>query len=924
MYTNAQSILSKLGELSAMAVDSNPDLILISESWCNGTISDAMLSVPGYELKSELRKDRCDTAQGIGGGLLVYAKEGLKVIQCDSSKNFNQYCKFRLICDTVPLTFYLVYRPPTSSSDNMTALAEILSQVEPNAFLIGDFNLPGVNWDSYTATGRAAEVAEAAADSHLEQLVQFPTHTKGNTLDLVLSNNPDLVYEIADTGRIGKSDHCILMVTIMVEPSFQQEDSIVQDWRKADWDRIRQELGSTDWDKELTNLDIEAAWKKFSSKVTASIDLHTPTKKRRSRRRPPWLSREIMRAINRKKRFWKAAKKGERVAEYKEAEKQVKNKIRAAKRNYERKLARDSNNPKPFYAHLKRSTKSKQSIGPLRNERGEPVQEEGEMASLLNQFFCSVFTQNSNLPPPHVPAKHVKHPMAQISVTRRVIEEKIQKLKPESAPGPDNIRPRQLQELKKIISKPLQILFEKSLREKKIPTAWKSANITPIFKKGTKSSPGNYRPVALTSVCCKLLENIIKDDLAAHLERNALLRPSQHGFLARKSCTTNLLEFFEPVTASADNNVCMDLVFLDLAKAFDKVPMDLLVHKLRAYGIDSSTADWIEDWLSNRRQRVVIAGSNSEWGDVESGVIQGSVLGPILFDVYIDDLDEVVRMITLIKKFADDTKLGQTIKSPEDRAKLQEALDGVDNWARQWGMEFNHSKCKVMHLGRNNPQHEYQMGGQKLEATTQEKDIGVIVQNNLKPGAQCAAAATKARQVLGQIARSFSYRNADTFVRLYKLYVRPHLEFASPAWAPWYAGDIELLERVQMKAVKMVSGLRGRTYEERLVELDMVTLKQRRVETDMAQVHKIVHGIDRVEAKTWFKFSHNENERSTRATTDPTHLSSAVFRTDIRKNFFSVRTINGWNKIPAEIREIPLSWRFKKRLREHYKSSASA
>jgi hypothetical protein len=200
-------------------------------------------------------------------------------------------------------------------------------------------------------------------------------------------------------------------------------------------------------------------------------------------------------------------------------------------------------------------------------------------------------------------------------------------------------------------------------------------------------------------------------------------------------------------------------------------------------------------------------------------VPQGSVLGPILFNIFINDLDSVVTVEQILKKFADDTKLGQVLEGPESVAALQSTLHKLCDWSAQWGMQFNIAKCHVMQMGRNNPCHGYQMNGQQLAVTKAERDVGVIISDNLKPSDQCKSAANTAGAVLGQILRAFHYRDRNVFVKMYVQYVRPHLEFAAPAWAPWSVADKACLEKVQERAVRAISSLTGRTYAEKLREL---------------------------------------------------------------------------------------------------------
>ena len=868
-----------------------------------------MLNIENYYILNELRIDRIDTAQGRGGGLIVFIKNDLNVYPVECNNVFNQYCKFRVMHNDkcrLPLFITFIYRSPNSSVENTLELAKLIEKSERNCLIIGDFNLPNLSLENGTSDARGKPILEATSTRFLQSLIDFPTHLRGNTLDLALADIDAVnsIYNVENIGNLGNSDHALIKIELHMTPAFNASSELVRNWRRGDEKGLSDHLKSVDFIGQFQGKNVENVWCTFRSILEDSIDRYIPLAPRRKQGSPPWMTREVKRLANRKQKAWKCFSKNrsaENLEKYKLALKACKKGVSAAKRSFERKLA-SSGNKRPFCAYIKSKCKSKERVGPLVVD-GRPVTESKKIAGVLNSFFTSVFTKE---PPGPLPAPSYLNCDAinNIVISESQVRKKLLALRPGSAPGPDGISPRFLSTYAEVLATPLTYLFNKSLREGSVPLDWKKANVTPIFKKGSRGDPGNYRPVSLTSSPGRVMEACLRDEIVDHLIRNSLLHDSQHGFLKNKSCTTNLLEFLERMTSLQDEGKSVDVIYLDFSKAFDKVPHRRLLAKMEAHGIGGHLLAWVQDWLSDRSQRTVLNGEFSTWNEVSSGVPQGSVLGPLAFTIYINDLDETTRPLTIMNKFADDTKCANAILDQSDVDMLQACLDDLVGWADTWGMAFNVSKCKVMHLGRNNQKAEYRMSGQALLSSDSERDIGVQVQSSLKPSLQCAEAARRAMAVLSQITRAFHYRDKKVFPQLYKQYVRPHLEFAVPAWSPWTAADKQVLERVQERAIRMVSGLRPGSYEDKLCELGMLTLESRRLQYDLVQTFKIIRGFDRVNPSVWFKLVGANPTRLTRGTHDPLNIVPQPFRGEIRRNFFSNRVVSYWNAIPSETKRL--------------------
>ena len=372
-------------------------------------------------------------------------------------------------------------------------------------------------------------------------------------------------------------------------------------------------------------------------------------------------------------------------------------------------------------------------------------------------------------------------PLVMITVLESYVKELLLCLKVDKSPGPDQLHPRVLKELANELAKPLTLLFQMSLDHGKVPIQWKLANVTPIYKKGTKSSPANYRPVSLTSIVCKLLEKVVAKHILSHVESNRIIPDQQHGFLSGRSTSTNLLEAMNVWIELMQHDIPVDIMYLDYAKAFDTIPHQRLLEKLKSLGIKGNVLKWLEQFLTGRKQRVVVNFTMSEWIEVLSGVPQGTVLGPLLFLLFICDLPDVVS--NFISLFADDAKMYGMCQDDS----LQSDLNALVQWTHSNQMSFNTDKCKVMHMGKKNPFKEYTMvdkygESEVLECTDVEKDLGVHIDDKLSFNEHITKQVNKANRALGALKHTIKYMDKDSFTCLYKSLIRPHLEYASVAW----------------------------------------------------------------------------------------------------------------------------------------------
>ena len=676
-----------------------------------------------------------------------------------------------------------------------------------------------------------------------------------------------------------------------------------------------------DWDELLNKApDVNSMWNIFKERVDLAIEACVPKKTviingKNSHRNGKSLDRKSLAKIKRKNRLWDNYCKtsdGRVYLDYCKTRNQVRSMTRKAEILLEKSIARQSRtNPKKFWQFVGKKTKSKSTIPELLVEDEEDggsseapryTKNDQEKANTFNQFFASVFNPETAMYTKVIPCK-TEDKLFEISIDESWVRKKLKKLKINKSPGPDGLHPRVLHELTEVIITPLTIIYKASLSSGELPDDWKSANVTAIYKKGSRHIAGNYRPVSLTSIACKMLESIIREQVITYMKRNKLFSSKQFGFLGGRSTTLQLLRVMDEWISILDRGGAVDVIYFDFMKAFDKVSHSRLLMKLESNGIGGPLLTWIKAFLSGRKQRVVVNGAHSEWVEVTSGVPQGSVLGPLLFVVFINDLPDVVDENSSLYMFADDTKLFREISSAVDNMTLQNDITSMDDWSDEWRMFYHPGKCHVLKLGSKAPnlhelfQPSYELGGQVLDLVNSEKDLGVTIDVDLSFEKHVTEKVNKANSIVGLIRRSFTCLDKNTFLDLYKALVRPHLEYANQVWSPKLVRHINMLENVQDRATKLIPGLKAKTYEERLAKLKLPTLAYRRLRGDLIEVYKIL--TEKYDSDVCQGFIKLRGESTTRG--NSLKIFKGRPKLDIGLYSFPHRVVDIWNKLPEQV-----------------------
>jgi hypothetical protein len=900
LYTNIASLLAKYSDLVAYVNDLKPTFLSLTETWLSDVVPDSLVSLDGYTI---YRNDRNHKK---GGGVCIYVSNELlsdnEVIPIVTNtpgieslflQVHNQSWNFILGC---------VYRPPSSNINDDCTLLDVLGELttrHDKVFVFGDFNMPDISWSRNSGHCRSPSsqlMVDFLTNNHMRQLITQPTRFRANqqpsVLDLILTTEDSSLTNVQYLDPVGKSDHVSLKVDLQI-CFVPAQRTITFNKIVTNYEKVYIRLEKINWPTTLCDANVENNWSTLKNLLLNTVNECSSVIKVKRSSSKPWINAKILKMVKRKRALWKTFKRTGEQIDY-VAHRAFSNKlstiIKEERIRYELKIA-NSNNPKSFYKHVRTALGGPVKIPQVRNVDGNIVRDHTDCANIFAESFSKVFTRESVAGTPKLDFPRNTAAFTDIEFSEELVLEKLRGLDKTKSPGPDRITASVLKTCADVLCRPLSMLFGQSFDSGVLPSDWRTAIICPIFKKGDKFDPGNYRPVSLTSLVVKIMESIIYDTTIKFLVKHHVIPDNQHGFMPGKSITSNLLCCLSDWTKLLDLGRSLDVVYFDFAKAFDRVPRKLLLFKLQHIGIRGSLFYWLDAFLSDRTFKVKVGGVLSASEKVISGVPQGSVLGPLLFIVYTADVKYNVRSSWVM--YADDMKI---YNDSLNYQMLSNDISNISKWASDWQLPLNIGKCTVLHVGGKNPCHGYYLGGVELLKSSSCLDLGVLVTSNLSWSEHTSYVVKRANKIVYLLSKTFTKTTLAVTAKLIKSYVRPVLEFGHGVWAPNLKRDIDLLESVQRRATRIPFGRNRPEYSERISIMNLPLLSDRRKRGDVILVHQALTGDKNSSIRHLFPLNDGGRTRG-----HDLKLAKDNFRTSARQNFITNRVFDVWNSLPVEV-----------------------
>ena len=748
------------------------------------------------------------------------------------------------------------YKPPSALVNYWKLIDESIKKAANTPhkyFILGDFNTDYLNEPS-------PHLVDMLQLNHLSQVITAPTRytdTSATCIDLIITSSKDTVFHTEVRPPIC-SDHCVPVAVLKnankIEKTYKR---LIYDYSSLDIAKLTNELQRIDWAGIASLPSIDDAAEAFSQQLLTITDICVRHKLITVRKDDaPWFTETIRLMIQNKNTIHRHAKRTNLAtdwAAFRKARNELTSEIRRRKREYLSELdiviSQNQNiGTKKWWQLVKSFMKKKgyslDEIPPI-EYNGHVYYSNREKAIVFNRYFASqsYIEDSPDDPLPRIP--RVESELNDIQLSQEEVKKVLQQLNSQKAVGPDKIHNKILSASREVITEGLTLLFNRCLNEGKFPLSWKIALVSPIFKKGNREHCNNYRPISLLSCIGKTLEKCVQQRTLTYLTQNELITPHQSGFIPGDSTVYHLLNLYHDLCSAMDNNNTAHAIFFDISKAFDRVWHRGLIHKLEAIGIRGKLLDWFRDYLSNRKQATVIKGEMSDYSWISAGVPQGSVLGPLLFIVYINDI--TLEIESTIKLFADDTSMYSFMEDLDQQATtLNSDLIKIREWALKWKVTFNKTKTELMVLSRKTvpPAIPLSFDNSVLVPTANHKHLGVFLQNNCKWDVHIKSIISKVT-ILTSCLRSFKYRlSRQALENMYKSFILPHFDFSDILWDNCTNELAQDLESLHLDAIRTIVGsVRGTSHAKLYAESGFTTLIERRRRHKIIMYHKIVNGL---------------------------------------------------------------------------------
>ena len=886
---------SKVPYVSDLISDRGQLFFLLTETWLKEQ-REAELKIEGYVLFRADRKRSRKRRGRDSGGVGIYVRNDL-ALEMEEVLNYSNGVveMLGLFNRTKNMLIIGLYRQPDDiTGGNRSTLSEfnaalsklrqlLTSQGNPSplTLLCGDFNLPHAVWPQGEAEDGCprderdmiAALYYLTSEFFLIQNIRRSTHKKGNILDLLFTSDSNLVHSY-ETVESVFSDHNIVECASTLECNIpltrsntprEDDDDKDQNFNKLNffneetmWETLNRKLRNQNWRSEFRGLSTTRMLDRFIG-ICYSHSVELVPRKVRSRKETSNIPRDRRNLMRKRRRVQVQLLK--RCSEARlnslkdkaiDIEKELQKSYKKSRSfNENRAIDAIKRNIKYFFSYAKSFSSMKVTVGPLIGSESQVVSCPLKMAQMLSEQYSKVFStplqpmrnaaeifpdeQQSELPQ-----------LCDIHFDSDDIIAAIDEIPPSSAAGPDQFPVLLLKNCKTALAEPLYMIWRRSLDTGEIPHILKTANIIPIHKGDSRGLPANYRPVALTSHLIKLFEKVLRKWIVAYMEENNLFNPNQHGFRAGRSCLTQLIAHFDYITQQLERGLNVDVIYLDFAKAFDKVDFLITMDKLRKLGISGKIGRWIHAFLNNRTQSVIVDGMSSSPARVHSGVPQGSVLGPLLFLILIGDIDRNIKS-AVVSSFADDTRAAYATRSVLEVNTLQKDLNSIYQWADENNMQFNDKKFECLRYGINKVLKESTQyianSGNTIENAEHVRDLGVYMSSDGTFNKHVSETVIRAKSMCGWILRTFRTRDMEPMLQLWKSLVRSNIDYCCQLWNPNKVGAIQDIEQTQRSFIRKINGMQQLSYWEQLAALSLYSLERRRERHIIMCVWRILEGL---------------------------------------------------------------------------------